>query len=202
MELGFQINTDNLNIVKEISGSVWVIQTIEKEIVLILENENKIWKKQWQWSVMMETKESNEDFLECLYRWLYEELRLWKCDIIEIIDDNKFEFLFVKNWNWWIRCNLKLFKVIVDKSSLNFSLFNFEIWWIRLLSFEDFVYELLDNKDNLDSYLSRNWRPWAIEAILLLEREDFNFDRVFIDNWVYFSDSVKNLKKFINKLKK
>jgi len=202
MELGFQINTDNLNIVKEISGSVWVIQTIEKEIVLILENENKIWKKQWQWSVMMETKESNEDFLECLYRWLYEELRLWKCDIIEIIDDNKFEFLFVKNWNWWIRCNLKLFKVIVDKSSLNFSLFNFEIWWIKLFSFEDFVYELVDNKDNLDSYLSKNWRPWAIEAILLLEREDFNFNKVFIDKWLYLSDSVKNLKKFISKVKR
>ena len=65
---------DSLSITKEIEGVAAVIKDFSGRILMVVENENKSWKKKGQLSIPMETVEEWESLDDALKRWLKEEL--------------------------------------------------------------------------------------------------------------------------------
>jgi hypothetical protein len=185
-------------ITAEYSWVAAVVKDIQWRLILVLENEEKIWKRSWQLSIPMETRNEKEPFINCMYRWLEEELGICKFDIFEfrffIGEDS---VLLVKNFNWWwVKVNLKIFEVVVNNFNPDFS--NEEIWNVIFKSYEQIIYELTKQNWNLRDFINNRWRPFALEAILKVCSGIPLPSVVKIENWIYTDESFENLKRIIN----
>jgi len=140
---------------------VWLtVRNVKWDLLLVLENENKAWKKDWQWSTVMETIENTDNcVIDAVKRWLNEELgvaldkweKIWpENSIIQFyVYDSKSDKVY--------QIYLYLYDVILSdfqvKQALNFT--NWEIWKVKIVKLQDI-------KENIVSPL----RPATKEIVL------------------------------------
>ena len=139
---------------------VWLtVRNVKWDLLLVLENENKAWKKAWQRSTVMETIENTDNcVIDAVKRWLNEELgvaldkweKIWpENSIIQFyVYDSKSDKVY--------QIYLYLYDVILSdfqvKQALNFT--NWEVGKVKLVSLQDI------KKDKIVPL-----RPWTKEVL-------------------------------------
>ena len=161
---------DNFDVI--VKWVAWIVKTTDWDLLLVLENENKAWKKKWQWSIPMETIEEGETSWQALLRWLKEELNLglsskmkvWPEDLLipfVVFDSKKHKLILVE---------LEIYSVLLESDKIR-NLLNFSSWEINKIK-----------SVSLRDYLSmKNLRPGNKEIF-----EGINKSTVIID-WEYLN---------------
>ena len=79
---------EKYNFSKVLEWVAWIIKNQEGDLLLVLENTEKSWKKADQWSFLMEWMEEWETKEETIIRWVKEELWLDNIDKKQIFNKN------------------------------------------------------------------------------------------------------------------
>ena len=149
----------NLSITKEVKGVVAVIKNFSNKILMVVENENKSWKKKGQLSVPMETVEKWELLDEALKRWLKEELwfnldkEKW---LYKLVSSERIVPFLVKSDKDLILVKLYMYNLYVEDKLLE-QLLNFkskEIKEVKQIPFSDIF-----------SWKVKNLRPGTKEVL-------------------------------------
>ncbi len=150
----------------------WIVMNSEWNLLLVLEEENKAWKKKWQWSIMMETVEEWETWCETLIRWIREEIEIDDLLSYQIIPQYTFVpfVVYDSKKNQLILVELEVFDVILNKEQIEKALKskNFEISKTKLVWLEEFL-------------TLKNLRPW--------NKEIFSWKEVstVVKDWEYLN---------------
>ena len=140
---------------KRVRGVVWIVEDAQWNLVMVVENEKKPWKKPGQLSFVMETVERWETDWQALLRGLREELWIQKLDKLDILPQDLIIPLYVydSDKQQSIIVYLSVFMVQLS-STIEEQLKNFtsnEIKQVKVFSLEDFLNQ-------------SKFRPWVKEA--------------------------------------
>jgi len=100
---------------KVLTGVIWIVKDKNWNFLMLLEKNNKSWKKQGQWSFLMEESQEWENNIDTIKRGIKEELG------VENIEDKQIEFK-----------NLIIPFLIVDSKNSNLILAKWAIFEIVL----------------------------------------------------------------------
>lgn len=174
--------------VRNVSWVGIIIEDNKENILLVLENDDKAWKKNGQWSTPFGTSKKNEKPINTAIREIKEET--W----LSISEDNVIEKwkikVVVSEDNDLYNIDVTIFYSLVDQQVLKrASKFkNCEIWKICLKKLETI-------KEISDKYI----RPWVLEAIYSAKKAlDFpnivKIENGFYEEW-YKTSTIKLLKE-------
>ena len=174
---------------KTISGIWLVVEDTIWNILLVLENYNKPWKKAGQLSVVFGEIERWETPFEALKRELPEETSL---EIGKDIPSDKIRYkwdihIVCKNWEECIKIKAIVFYVKVHPNILE-KIKKFKNWEIK----EVHITKLQKIKEMLPDKL----RPWTIEAIYTAKKWDYPVV-VNLEDWLYKKSYFQILKRFL-----
>jgi len=135
-----------------------IVKDTEWNLVMVLENENKPWKKAWQYSIPMETVEKWETNEQTINRWLKEEL--WLSTIKKEHTKKLFSSLIFnveKDWEI-LPIKLSVYEVILLHKDLE-KVLHFTNCEVKKV-------ELMKINDILKLYLKNKLRPVVMEIII------------------------------------
>ncbi len=183
---------DKLNVqdiqIEEVSWIGIIVEDTEENILLVLENDNKAWKRSGQWSTPFGTSRENEEPLETAIRELKEEtwISVLKKDICKIWNIK----VAVTEKEYLYKIQATIFHVITDKKTLlKASKFkNGEIWEI-----------CLEKLENIKKKKLIYVRPGSLEALYLVKVSPNFPDVIKIENWFYEKEyretTIKKLRE-------
>lgn len=179
-------NIQNNNFIKEINW-VWVVIEIQNniestkwEILFLIENMEKEWKKPGQISIPFWTTEYWELPIDTATREIEEEA-WFKVDKSLLKEKWKF-VMYIDSEKWKIKANIYIFHILLN-SRPDIKINNPDE--IRKVSFH--------NIDKLNDYEINDIRPWTIESIYWYNKDEYNWI-VYIQDWVYDKNYTKLIK--------
>ena len=186
-------NTILGNVKNTISGIWLVVEDTAWNILLVLENYNKPWKKAWQFSIIFWEIEEWESPFDALKRELPEETSL-EVDKDIPLDNIKRKWCIhvnCENDEKCIEVKATIFYVKVNPTILE-KIKKFKNWEIKEIH--------LAKLEEIKEMVYDKLRPWTIEAIYTAKNWDYPVV-VNLKNWWYMQSYLKILKIFLEEMK-